>query len=374
MEKTLIERVDLYFTEGSADKVYRAQLFEVAGGSTVEFQYGRRGSTLKPGTKTASPVDAATAKAIFDKLVKEKTAKGYTPDISGEIFTGGDKAQAFTGVLPQLLNAISEADSDEIVANANPAKWGNFGQQEKFDGERRELQRVGAMVRGINRKGMEVGIPQVLADALADSGTDLLLDGEIMGTRYVAFDLLEYDGEDLRSLPYKARLAKLESLELPAPIEVAATVRHSDGKDAMRNAREAIRARRGEGVIYKDMLAPWSADRPDSGGPALKFKFYATATVCVTGVNAGKRSVGIAVYDTDGNLVSVGNVTVPPNQDIPAKGDLIEVRYLYAYPGGGSLFQPTMLGRRTDLDPAAAAMSQLKYKAGATDAIDEDDQ
>jgi len=44
----------------------------------VNFAFGRRGSTLGTGTKTASPVDHDTAKGIYDKLVNEKRAKGYT--------------------------------------------------------------------------------------------------------------------------------------------------------------------------------------------------------------------------------------------------------------------------------------------------------
>jgi len=42
-------------------------------------------------------------------------------------------------------------------------------------------------------------------------------------------------------------------------------------------------------------------------------------------------------------------------------GAVIEVRYLYAY-RGGSLFQPTYLGLRDDIEVDACLLSQLKYK------------
>jgi bifunctional non-homologous end joining protein LigD len=58
----------------------------------------------------------------------------------------------------------------------------------------------------------------------------------------------------------------------------------------------------------------------------------------------------------------VGNVTVPANQPIPAKGAVIEVKYLYAYPGG-ALFQPVCLGVRDDVATEACTIAQLKYKA-----------
>ena len=74
-----MENITLYFRQGSSDKIYQAAIEPKDGGYTVNFAYGRRGSTLSTGTKTQSPVPYAEAKAIFDKLVKEKIAKGYTP-------------------------------------------------------------------------------------------------------------------------------------------------------------------------------------------------------------------------------------------------------------------------------------------------------
>ena len=76
-----METITLYYREGSSDKVYQASLEPRDSGYVVHFAYGRRGATLSTGTKTQVPVDYATAKDIYDKLVREKTAKGYT---SGE--------------------------------------------------------------------------------------------------------------------------------------------------------------------------------------------------------------------------------------------------------------------------------------------------
>ena len=47
---------------------------------------------------------------------------------------------------------------------------------------------------------------------------------------------------------------------------------------------------------------------------------------------------------------------------IPPAGTIVEVRYLYAYPGG-RLYQPVYLGPRDDVPPVACSMSQLKIKA-----------
>ncbi|HSK00039.1 MAG TPA: WGR domain-containing protein [Kofleriaceae bacterium] len=90
----VIEQARLAFREGSSDKVYEIDLVEVAAGQhVVNFRYGRRGAALRDGTKTATPVPLAKAKAVYDKLVAEKTAGGYRP-----ISAAADAAAAALGL------------------------------------------------------------------------------------------------------------------------------------------------------------------------------------------------------------------------------------------------------------------------------------
>lgn len=77
------ERITLYYREGSSDKVYQASIEPQGEAFVVNFSYGRRGSTMNTGTKTPSPVDYDSAKKIYDKLVREKKAKGYMEDPDG---------------------------------------------------------------------------------------------------------------------------------------------------------------------------------------------------------------------------------------------------------------------------------------------------
>ncbi len=73
----LVCQTKLHFKEANSDKVYEVDLCEAGEKYLVNFRYGRRGTELKEGTKTTNPVELAEAEKIFQKLVDEKTRKGY---------------------------------------------------------------------------------------------------------------------------------------------------------------------------------------------------------------------------------------------------------------------------------------------------------
>ena len=58
-----------------------------------------------------------------------------------------------------------------------------------------------------------------------------------------------------------------------------------------------------------------------------------------------------------------GNVTIPPNHEIPTTGQVVECRYLYAFRESGSIYQPVYLGARDDITSDECTTAQLKYKA-----------
>ena len=57
------EKISLYYQSGNSDKVYHVQLEESDGLYVVNFQYGRRGSTLNTGTKTGVGSSTPTLQA-----------------------------------------------------------------------------------------------------------------------------------------------------------------------------------------------------------------------------------------------------------------------------------------------------------------------
>ena len=349
------ENITLYFQQGGSDKVYSASLEEVENEQfVVNFAYGRRGATLKTGTKTKKPVDYGTAKKAYDQLVKSKTSKGYKPGTEGPQYVHTDRDSRDTGVQCQLLNFVEESQVAEYIQD--DGWWA----QEKQDGKRMLLHKTTAdgdtKITAINRTGLSVGAPDVVIQQAKSIDQNYLVDGEAVGETLYLFDLLEISGDDARSMPYEQRLSHLESLGLSEPIVVVETAKTTAEKQQL---YERLQAAGSEGIVFKKHDASYTAGRPNSGGTQMKLKFYDTASVIVTKVN-DKRSVGMAVLD-DGKQVDIGNVTIPPNKEVPAEDSIVEVRYLYAYEGG-SLYQPTYIGVRDDMTMADCVIKQLKYK------------
>jgi len=192
MNAVTAERVALYYREGSSDKVYQAALEPAGNQFIVNFAYGRRGTTLTTGTKTSVPVDYAAAKKIYTKLVSEKKAKGYTEGENGTPYQHADKQAS--GILPQLLNPVEEAEVELLLRDDN------YCAQEKFDGKHLLVRKQDDDLEGINKKGFIVGLPQTVANDLRKLSDSFIPDGESIGDNYHAFDLLEHNGENLRPL------------------------------------------------------------------------------------------------------------------------------------------------------------------------------
>jgi len=343
MPNQVIKAVSLYFCAGTSDKEYHAQLEKNGSGYVVNFQYGRRGSTLQTGTKTKSPVPLEDAENIFDKLVSSKMAKGYTEGESGTPYTGTPKEKKVTGMVPQLLNPI---DEDEVVKYLKDPSW---GAQEKKDGKHIMISRKGSDITASNRKGLEVAIPETVVESLEWDGD---YDGEMIGDVFHAFDLVE-------EKTCKQRHADLSKIEFGHCVKVVPlAVTEKDKRELF----ERLKKENKEGIVFKKLDSMYVPGRPASGGDMLKCKFYATCSCIVTKGRKGKRSVGMLLMNEDGDMVNVGNVTVPANQSIPKEDEIIEVRYLYAYKNG-SLYQPTLLGVRDDIDIEDCSLKQLKYKA-----------
>ncbi|WP_061281144.1 WGR domain-containing protein [Leptospira interrogans] len=349
---TELNKISLYYQGDGSDKVYHVNIDPEGDGYVVHFAFGRRGSSLQTGTKTSKPVSYEAAQKIMRQLVNSKMAKGYTEIESGTPYLHSTKEERVSGVHCQLLNPIDEEELSTYVEDDQ------YGAQEKLDGNRMMIRKIGDNVEGINRKGLIIAISQILHDHSLSFSEDFILDGEVIGDVFFPFDIFSKDGKDIQHLPYQERYAILESIlkDQDEIFHIVKLVKSTKGKKVL---LEELREKQKEGIVFKDLNASYKAGRPSSKGSQIKFKFYETATVSVETVNL-KRSVSMRLYNGN-EWVSVGNVTIPINFAIPKENDIIEVRYLYAYKGG-SLYQPTYLGARTDADENDCDLKQLKYK------------
>lgn len=375
----------LFYKDDRSDKVYQAEVAERGGGFIVRFAFGRRGGPLTPGVKTAEPVSRDAAEKIYGKLIAEKKAKGYTepsgnvsvPEMTAEAVPAAapESAPVVAFVPPMLLN---EADAAAAVDKLRDPGW---MAQPKMDGIRLQIHReAGGGVCAYSRTGLKrTALPKPVMDAVLAFGMPgFVIDGELVGDTFFAFELLSFvqwvqraaDGtlvepylqaRDFRDQSAAFRLGLLgsECDWLPG-VQIIETAFSETAKIAL---LERLKAEGAEGIVLKQVDAPYRSGRPNSGGPYLKHKFVTTGSFVVSGLNAkGKRSVDLALADG----TRVGSCTIPPNRDVPPVGAIAEVRYLYFV---SSLVQACYLGVREDvtLDDVTAAR-QLKYKQGEQEA------
>jgi bifunctional non-homologous end joining protein LigD len=347
----------LRFQQGSSDKVYNVELIHNRMGWVVNFEYGRRGSSLTRGTKIGPTVNYTMAKRTYDKLVTSKKAKGYqlvgqsSPNVNLITTAPIKKVKTNAGIYPQLLNEITREEALAFINNDD------YCLQEKFDGRRRMIirNRLEVVISGVNKKGLLLPLTPEIESAAITLGEDYIIDGEDMGDCIMLFDNITEP-----NLTYKERFNLLESTS--PELKVVKTAWNTNTKQIMfdRLIRE-----RAEGVVFKNIHAPYKPGRPASGGGQYKCKFYESASCIVASVSDIKSSIGLKVYD-DSNPVSlvgvpVGNATLYPNSPVVKVGDIVEIKYLYYYEGG-SLYQPVLKDVRDDVDASECTLAKLKRK------------
>ncbi|HUJ08548.1 MAG TPA: WGR domain-containing protein [Verrucomicrobiae bacterium] len=358
----------LFYREGRSDKVYHADVKLSNGGYIVVVAWGRRGSTLQSGIKTNGPVSLETATEIFDAIVASKRRKGYA-DIGGKpSLTVVPKSQSLgasplrprvmgedpqtsartAGVLPQLLNELPEHDLELFVKRAG----NNWGGQEKYDGVNMTLEKFEYAVHASNKHGQPSDMSLAIANHAASIPGTFRIMGESLGDRFAAHNVVEVDGTDCTEATYLSRWEILLDMITEGPIFVAPLV---IGTDAILKLYRRLKAAGAEGMVLKDLFAPHTEGKPNSGGTQLKVKFWADAS-CIVGAINTKRSVALRLGD-----VWMGNVTIPPNKRIPTIGAIVDVRYLYAYKDG-SLYQPIYRGERTDVRPSECTIEKQRIK------------
>jgi bifunctional non-homologous end joining protein LigD len=214
----------------------------------------------------------------------------------------------------------------------------------------------------MNKKGQVVEChPEIRDDLLQKWGGTYHIDGEEIGNKFYAFDMLHIGGVNLTMRSFQDRHEMLANAILTGRDSTSLVTVPLAKTEAEKRAMYAkLKADGREGIVFKCLSARVTQGRPNSGGDQFKFKFWKSATCIVTKVNDA-RSVAVSGIDDSGALVPLGNCSIQVNRSIPPVGRLIEVKYLY-YFAGGSLFQPSYKGVRDDCDYSDCHISKLHLK------------
>lgn len=369
----IIESIDLAFQEGSSNKEYHLQLIEDGKTYRVDFQYGRIGSTLNTGTKIAD-VDLAAAQKAYNKVKGEKTGKGYqvttgsgtsgttyqsgtatkSSEASGEAPIITMPARKFGGlaeaaIIPQLPNPIEEEALEGYLLDDR------YGASEKKDGKSLMLYKASGSVRATNKKGKDCGYPKEFEQGLVNVD-QIVANGEGIGQTLYLYDLLESNGEDIRSLGYQKRFERLFWLKLRGGCEVVPVAVGVAEKRALYNK---LVAEKREGIIFKLLDEPWVAGK---AGHMVKQKFYSELSAKVCAGRKGKNSIGLELLNENGVWKFRGYCTVPESKMPIPMGSVAEIRYLYVQGQDGHLYQPCFKELRDDIDLSECVAKQIKFK------------
>jgi len=366
---SVIKSIELFYQEGTSDKVYNASIIKDGDAYTVKVAWGRRGSGLNQGAK-AVKVPLATAEKKYASLVREKTNKGYQP-ITEEIKPAAvappigegsgskaPRARARVGHAAQLLTALEEHELAKFLTDEAMIA------QQKIDGMR-VLAHVGDDILVTNRDGQKTTkVDLRMFEGLGYLPPGTIVDGELLDDGYWLFDVLQFGDDDVRGQGYLARWELLENELEPALSGAIRIVPIAKGKKQKQKLHDKLRGSGAEGIVFKHRDAPYTPGRPSSGGPQRKHKFIKSCDVVIL-ENAGNAYL-MGVYDGK-KLFEVGKVfagtTNASRKQLDAalgRGDrpIAEVRYLYAS-DDHQLYQPVFVRTRDDKPAKQCIRGQL---------------
>ena len=362
-----IRTIRLFFQEGTSDKVYNAEIVEDRGRYTVHVSWGRRGGGLQEGNK-AVRVTRAEADKVFDRLVREKTTKGYqeitatvqpaavAPPVGEGSGTkaGAGTTRARVGLAAQLLTALPDDELPSFLLDDAMIA------QQKLDGVR-VIVYVGDTIVATNRNGQPTQMANAALASLEYLPKGTCVDGEVLGNQFWLFDVLALAGQDVRSRGYLERWQMLDEELEPALTGGANILPLASGKTAKQTLHDKLRRANAEGIVFKHRDAPYSSGR---GTTQRKYKFQKSADVIIL-ENVG-NAYRMAVWDGS-KLFDIGRVfagtTNASRNDLDtrlARGESVvaEVRYLYAT-DDHQLFQPVFVTRRDDKLATDCVRAQL---------------
>jgi predicted DNA-binding WGR domain protein len=229
----------LHFQNDSSDKVYNLQLKACGEGrAIVEFQWGKRGTTLNAGTKTKAPVPLDEAEEIYAAVLREKLGKGYK-----EVTTNGAAPQHVADDITARAELKSLHPRKTIVTRETARLWSpaEFLIQRKLDGCFATRQHAGYTLLGELVSARSGAFLTTADRALIAKHTSF----------FAAFTVSGLAGANMLEMDTRTRWRALQSLArgFPADMVLAETVSDVD----------AVFAAGGEGCVAH----PWGGVWPD---------------------------------------------------------------------------------------------------------------
>jgi len=325
--------------------------------------FGRTGA-LNGGTTTAL-LTKKQAETQFWTTVKQKSqSHHYTPSpglpfpnyvkyfkVRDQLVLPDQEPETSVNPIPHEAEStdapvLSHADPRYAGCEVVDIRWEDlhaflmsphYGATEKEDGHRCPLAYDGQRLTAYNRYGVaQLTVPEA-AEALAALGFSFLTDGELLAStkrrgHYTCFDLMEWQGRDIRMQPYSQRIALLQQVmhtaglikEVVATPTVQAALANSTVPGlalltptvAPEEAAEFLTAvfdQKGEGYIVRRLDATYSARKG-----VLKRKIRADIDVFAYSIQPGKDggSLRLALRrPSDNKAIGCGKVRAGLNGD-----------------------------------------------------------
>ncbi|MDA8016352.1 MAG: WGR domain-containing protein [Thermoanaerobaculia bacterium] len=252
----LLRQSRLFYQGGHSDKVYEVDLAELDDDRcVVNFRYGRRGTTLREGTKTTAPVSRDKAEQVFDRLVEAKRKKGYRSE--GEPAPEAEQqepadAGANSDAIPVLLKRL---ESTQPAGDRKKKRWRRKAAEPPLErtvwrlGERRAraavapLARLARDVLAAGQDDASTNLRYCLAWALGRIGDPAAADVVDQLSRDEEEAVRRIASEAMRALlPTEARSKYVDSVVDHLPSELAAAVRSGDTDGTWHALEEVVSA------------------------------------------------------------------------------------------------------------------------------------
>jgi hypothetical protein len=378
--------------------------------------YGKSGANLQGGG-LAPLTTRQEAEKIFDAKVKEKLNKHHYVAVDIAPFLSAFRIPL---VLPETDAAVAsakratelqqeaeeaslrasgyESNKAEAVASWQAYTTESYGVTEKANGERCLVSYDGQHVmQGYNRTGTPTRTLPSSAVSLASLAVSFVLDGErLVGEQegqYVVFDVLQWNGEDVRSWAYRERIALLQDAFTQAELTKHALATPTldealhnslifglllltpvQGSEKSGHVVEVVRQHAGEGVILRRLAASYT-----SPNAVLKYKFTADIDVVVIGIKPGSAGGSLKIglrRPSDNAMIACGHVRSGlTNQDITVLAEqlaqgiwpVIKVTYRLARTSGVVLVEASTSRAwiRSDKAPWSCTTDQLGEEKAA---------